>query len=83
MKLDTKEGTANAITHLHLFVKLIKKNQKEKIVRLQLGQNELSNRRKKIESYDKKTCMRIQFILEIIPSTPVTAFLIAEKELNG
>ena len=27
--------------------------------------------------------MRIQFILEIIPSTPVTAFLIAEKELNG
>ena len=26
--------------------------------------------------------MRIQFILEIIPSTPVTVFLIAEKELN-
>ena len=30
LKLDTKWGTANDRTHLHIFVKLIKKKLKEK-----------------------------------------------------
>ena len=45
LKLDAKEGTANGRTHLHKFIKFIKKKTK-KTVKLQLRKNEQSKRRK-------------------------------------
>ena len=31
LKLDTKEGTANERTHLHIFIKFIKKIKEKKV----------------------------------------------------
>ena len=59
LELDTKWST-----HLHIFIIFIKKSQ-IKNREITDEKNELSNSRKKIESYDKKTFMKIQFILEI------------------
>ena len=64
-KLNTKEGTVNEKNHLFIFTKFIKKNERKKALKLQMRKKEPSDRRKWIDSYDKKTLMRIQFILEI------------------
>ena len=64
-KLNTKEGTVDKKIHLFIFIKFIKKNERKKALKLQMRKKEPSDRRKWIDSYDKKTLMRIQFILEI------------------
>ena len=63
MKLETKEGTANERTNLHIFSKFIIKNQKKKT---EIGdEKKWVKQQKKIESHDKKTCVTFQFIFEI------------------
>ena len=64
-KLNAKEGTVDKKIHLFIFIKFIKKNERKKALKLQMRKKEPSDRRKWIDSYDKKTLMRIQFILEI------------------
>ena len=64
-KLNTKEDTVDKKIHLFIFIKFIKKNERKKALKLQMRKKEPSDRRKWIDSYDKKTLMRIQFILEI------------------
>ena len=42
LKLDKIEGTAKEITHLHIFIKFIKKNKKKKTVKLQIKKKSIA-----------------------------------------
>ena len=70
LKLHTKEGIANERTRLHIFIKFIKKKFKNKNSEIAderkwVNQKKKINRKLKIKINNKKTSMRIQFILEI------------------
>ena len=53
LKLNAKEETTNERTHLLILIKFIKKKF-EKIGILKMRQNEQGNKRKQIDSYNKK-----------------------------
>ena len=66
MKVNTKQEATNERNHLFLFKKHVNKNSgKEKQWTCRWEKMKLGKTRKEIGSYDKKTFMRVQFILEI------------------